>query len=110
MNETMGSRIKTARKKEGLTQQILADKVFISESYMAMIESDKRNPSTDVVTRIAEALGISADYLLFGKIPQNELTLFTEWQKLMEGRSPEEIASAQKIVKTFFETIDTCKK
>ena len=103
MENTMGNRIKTARKKAKLTQQMLSDKVFISESYMAMIETDKRNPSIDVVTRIAEVLGISADYLLFGQLPQNQMTLFNEWEKLMDGRSVDEISSAQNVVKAFFE-------
>lgn len=105
--DSIGSRIRNARKKAGLTQAQLSEQAFISESYMALIELNKRNPSTDVVVKIAEILGVSADHLLFGDVPKNELTLYTEWQKLMEGRSPEEISSAQKLVRTFFESIDT---
>lgn len=104
--DSIGSRIRNARKKAGLTQAQLSEQAFISESYMALIELNKRNPSTDVVTKIAEILSVSADHLLFGDIPKNELTLYTEWQKLMEGRSLEEISSAQKLVQTFFESID----
>lgn len=103
---SIGSRIRTARKKAGLTQVQLSEQAFTSESYIALIELDKRNPSTDVVIRIAEILGVSVDHILFGDVPQNEMTLFSEWQKLTEGRSLEEISSAHKIVQAFFESID----
>ncbi len=103
---SIGSRIRNARKKAGLTQAQLSEQAFTSESYIALIELDKRNPSTDVVIRIAEILGVSADHLLFGDVPQNEMTLFSEWQKLMKGHSLEEISSAHRIVQTFFDSID----
>ena len=79
--DSIGSRIRNARKQAGLTQAQLAERAFISESYMALIELDKRNPSTDVVIRIAEILQVSSDHLLFGELPKNELVLFNEWKK-----------------------------
>ena len=103
--DSIGSRIRNARKQAGLTQAQLAECAFISESYMALIELDKRNPSTDVVIRIAEILQVSSDHLLFGELPKNELVLFNEWKKLMQGRSTKEIESAQNIVKCFFENL-----
>ena len=81
--DSIGSRIRNARKQAGLTQAQLAERAFISESYMALIELDKRNPSTDVVIRIAEILQVSSDHLMFGELPKNELVLFSEWKKLM---------------------------
>lgn len=104
--DSIGSRIRNARKQAGLTQAQLAERAFISESYMALIELDKRNPSTDVVIRIAEILQVSSDHLLFGELPKNELVLFNEWKKLMQGRSTKEIESVQNIVKCFFENLD----
>lgn len=84
----------------------LSEKAFISESYLAMIEANKRNPSTDVLIKIAEILEVSTDHLLFGDIPQNEMTLYNEWRKLMSGRSNKEISSAHDLIKMFFENID----
>ena len=68
MNKNVGSRIKSARKKAGLTQLQLAEKIFVSESYIAMIESDKRNPSTDVVGKIADVLNVDVKGLLVSNI------------------------------------------
>lgn len=109
MADTIGSRIRQARKNAGLTQLRLSEKAFISESYLALIENDKRNPSTDVVCKLAEILGVSADHLLFGDIPKNKQSLFNEWQALMEGRSEKEIEAAQNIVRAFFDNVNICK-
>ena len=106
---TLGKRIKEFRKKKNMTQLQLATMAFISESYMALIESDKRHPSTDVIIKIAEALGVSSDYLLFGDIPKNEMTLFNSWKNLMNGRTPDEIDAAHKLVAFFFKSIDKRK-
>lgn len=108
MEDSIGKRIKATRKKRKMTQIQLAEKAFISESYMALIELDKRNPSTDVVIRLAEVLNVSSDYLLFNDIPQNDMTLFNEWKSIMNGHSPKEIEAAHTIVKTFFDSIDKC--
>ncbi len=107
--DTIGSRIREARKQLNMTQAKLSEQAFISESYLALIENDKRNPSTDVVCKLAEILGVSADHLLFGEIPKNKQSLFNEWQNLMEGRSEKEIEAAQNIVKAFFDNIKLCK-
>ena len=109
MPENIGSRIRQARKKANMTQRELSERAFISESYLTLIELDKRNPSTDVITKLAEILNISADHLLFGDIPKNEMTLFSEWKQLTDGRSAEEIEGAQNIVRCFFESLDKTK-
>ena len=109
MPDTIGGRIRQARKTAGLTQRELSERAFISESYLTLIELDKRNPSTDVVSKLAEILNISADHLLFGDIPKNEQTLFSEWKQLMNGRTLTEIEGAQKLVRCFFESLDKTK-
>ncbi|MGN1224551.1 MAG: helix-turn-helix transcriptional regulator [Ruminococcus sp.] len=40
-----GDKIREARKQAGLTQLQLADKIYVSESYIALIESNRRSPS-----------------------------------------------------------------
>ena len=61
----IGDKIREARKRAGLTQWQLADKIFVSESYIALIESNRRNPSTIVLSKIAEALNLTTDHILF---------------------------------------------
>lgn len=46
--KTLGKRVKLLRNKKGLTQIQLANELYISESYIALIEADKRNPSMEI--------------------------------------------------------------
>ena len=54
---TTGQRIKEARKKAGLSQKELAEKLGISYVGISQWENDKRKPKQDSLQRIAEAVG-----------------------------------------------------
>lgn len=59
-----GSRIKQLREECGLTQIELAEKLQISNSAIAMYETDKREASDDIKIKMAELFGCSVDYLI----------------------------------------------
>lgn len=59
----IGSILKELRVENGLTQQKLADKLDISKSTIAMIESSKREGSKEIEFKIANFFGVSLDYL-----------------------------------------------
>lgn len=61
---TCGQRIKTARKQAGMTQSELANKLNIPYQSISQWERDVRNPKRETLQRIADALGVSVDYLL----------------------------------------------
>lgn len=105
----VGEKIRDARKAAGLTQWQLANKIFVSESYIALIESGKRNPSTNVLTKIAEALGLTTDHIIFATASRSDDSFTHEWQNLIQDRSPEEIASALKMVQGYFACLDDLK-
>lgn len=52
------------REYRGLTQQQLADQAEISKPYVSQIESGKRMGTPDVLSRLANALGVSLDDIL----------------------------------------------
>ena len=52
----VGERIKKARKAAGLTQKELADKIHMSQSYIADMERSRHNPSLSALQLIASAL------------------------------------------------------
>lgn len=62
--EDYGSRIRSLRKKRGLTQEQLAEKMNVSTPYIAKIETGKQ---TGPVELAAEFFEVSLDYLLVGK-------------------------------------------
>ncbi|HJB41832.1 MAG TPA: helix-turn-helix domain-containing protein [Candidatus Gemmiger avicola] len=56
---TTAERIKAARKKAGLTQKQLADKLGISFQTIAQWETGSRKPKIDTLRRIASALEVN---------------------------------------------------
>ena len=66
MND-IGDRIRAARKKHGWLQQELADRVGVSRQIASNWERGYTPPDTDGVAKIAAVLGISVEYLLYGK-------------------------------------------
>ena len=55
---TTGQRIKAARKKAGLTQKELGERLGITYQTLAQWENDLRNPKYDTLKRIAAALNV----------------------------------------------------
>jgi transcriptional regulator with XRE-family HTH domain len=60
----LGEKIKTLRKRQGLSQEELAERVEINSTHLSRLETGKYQPSIDVLKRLAEALEVSADHLL----------------------------------------------
>lgn len=67
---TVGGRIKYKRLEAGLTQEQLADKLFVKFSMISRYERAESNMGIDTLKSIAAALGCSASYLLEGVEPQ----------------------------------------
>jgi len=61
----LGQRIKFFREHMGLTQLQLAEKANISSKAVGRYENGNRVPSVEIAQRIAEALGISVNELLY---------------------------------------------
>ncbi len=60
----LGSRLKEARKKAGLTQSELGNLIGVGKSAICSYEKETRNPTIDTIFELIYALGVSADYLL----------------------------------------------
>jgi transcriptional regulator with XRE-family HTH domain len=58
-------RLSALRKERNLTQQALADKADIHVAQIRRYESGETQPTLDVIRRIAIALHVSADMLVF---------------------------------------------
>jgi len=61
-------RLKVKRKSLGLTQEKAAEKLEITHTHYSAIENARKDFSKSLLVRIVKVFGISADYLLFGKI------------------------------------------
>ena len=65
--EDYGSRIRSLRKKRGLTQEQLAEKMNVSTPYIAKIETGKQTGPVELAVEFAAFFDVSLDCLLVGK-------------------------------------------
>lgn len=70
----IGTRVQEQRKKLGYSREKLAEVADISNSFLADIEHGIKNFSVPLLFRLCKALGVSADYLLFGKTEASDLS------------------------------------
>lgn len=63
-----GDRIREVREARGHTQEQLAGLADISKSFLSDVENNNKNLSSQMILRIATALGTSVDYLLQGNV------------------------------------------
>lgn len=75
----MKERIKVLRKRAGLTQIELADKLSISEQTVKRWEWGERIPRADDLNKLAEVFGITVDELINGP-SQTELKINIIWE------------------------------
>ncbi|GIH26518.1 hypothetical protein Aph01nite_48280 [Acrocarpospora phusangensis] len=67
VSEALGDRLRQLRKEAGLTQDRLARRAHVNDSYISLIETGRRVPSPEVTAALAAELGCTAEYLLYGK-------------------------------------------
>lgn len=59
----IGTRIKIARMRKGISQKKLAEKISRSETAISSYELNTQTPPLDILISIAEVLDVSLDYL-----------------------------------------------
>jgi transcriptional regulator with XRE-family HTH domain len=62
---SLGHVLKLIRTKKGFNQKQMADMLGISQNYLSLIESEKKQPSSDRIAEMAKCLNISTDTLVF---------------------------------------------
>lgn len=60
-------RFAAMRRERGLTLQELADKAKVHISHIQRIEAGKSQPTVEILKRLAEALAVSTDLLIFDR-------------------------------------------
>ena len=78
---SLSTRLITLRKDKGLTQQQMAEAIGIHVNSLKKYEAGQAQPSLDALKKIALALHVSTDFLLFEeheRVPTGELALQLE--------------------------------
>lgn len=69
---TLGEKIQELRRRSGMSQDVLAEKLEVSRQAVSKWERDEAMPETDKIVRIAQLFGVSTDYLLMPQPPRQE--------------------------------------
>lgn len=96
----IGKRIRQCRLEQGLTQEKLAEKVFISAQYLSVIENNRKNASLKVLACISKEMGITIDEILFGNQRFKEEKYQRELNLLLADCSGEETKIIYDVVLT----------
>lgn len=91
-------RLAALRKERGLTQKALAEQVRVHITQIQRYENGSIQPTLDVLRRLAIALSVSADLLVFDKDERGpDADLKLEFEALSQF-DPEEKAIAKKVL------------
>lgn len=99
----IGVRVMKLRKEKGYSREQLAELAHISASFLYEIETSKKGLSVNSLIGLVEALEVSADYLLYGKVQvQCENSIFEMLRKF----SSEDLQRVEKLLKVVYELVD----
>lgn len=103
---TMGDRIKDARKKMGLTQEQLAERIDVSLTYISSIERGLKMPSMQLFIKLIETLDVSADYLLQDEAPMRRAYSDSRIESKLKNLTPRQRAGLDALIDTYIEYLD----
>lgn len=90
----VGKRIRELRSALHYTQEQFSSLLYISTSYLALLETGKRTASIDILAKIAHVCHVSMDFLLFGPDVARDNRNVQLFQELFSKYSEQEVASA----------------
>ena len=104
----IGSRIKELRLAKKLTQTQLADIIGLSYIQVGRYETQKSNPSSDVLQKLASALDTTTDFIMRGSSDDMVSAQLTDKELLSQFRQVEKLNSEDKhLIKTFIDAFLT---
>ncbi len=74
----MGKRIETKRKEKNLTQEGLAELCGVTPQFVSYAESGSRAMRPENLLKVANALQVSADYLLTGEMNSQDYEILSK--------------------------------
>jgi len=103
---SIGSRIKSLRKREGLTLKAWGETLGCENSYLSAIERGKTKPSLQVLLSIMRNTKVSLDWLLTGKenkdsYPSAEKSLLLKYLNGMNIKTKKDMESFTAILKAY---------
>ena len=105
--KALGAKIKKKRKFFDLTQEKVAEKLDISESFYSRVERGERILSVETLVKIAVFYDISLDYLLLDSVKRDDDDkLSSEIDNIFRDKSQSQVAFLLNLLKIYAENID----
>ena len=99
-NTMIGKRIRFYREAKKWSQEVFAEKLGLSLTYIGMIERGEKVPKLDTFIKIANTLEVSADLLLADVLTTGYSVKSSEMTKKLERLSPTERERIYDVVDT----------
>ena len=105
-NSDIGGRIREIREIKGYTREKLAEYAEISANFLWEIESGRKSIGVLNLAKLALALDVSTDYLIFG----TQQSRANETVNAVLSALPDELkGNFEKMVEVFTDTVRKCK-
>mgnify|MGYP006282025043 FL=1 len=97
-------RLKQARAKKGLSQNQLAKEVGVHVTNISRYERGENRPTSQVLTKLANVLDVTADYLMHGSLDDLASSSITDKELLAQFKKVASLSNERKaIVKELIE-------
>ena len=104
-NIEIGGRIRKCREALGYSRETLAEKADLARSFLGTIELGSF--TAESLVKICHALGVSADYILFGKEEHGDLSTVNA---MLSGLDPEYLPYVEEMLRSYIKAITAVKK
>ena len=97
-SDGFGDRLRQLRKQKNLSQTELGEIVDLHYTHIGRYERGTSRPSADALQRLADALGVSADYLMQGTVEAAAHARFEDRELLRQFQEVETLEDEDKVV------------
>ena len=102
----IGQRIRALRKEKKLSQEQLAEKVWISTTHMSHIENGSTKLSLPVLVDLAAALGVSTNEILSGQAKESRGEDYAQVKEILDGCTEKQLRILTEIMRSAKAALD----
>lgn len=106
LNVEIGGRIRRCREALGYSRETLAEKADLANSFIGTIELGTGSFTAESLIKLCKALGVSADYILFGNEQKPDLSTINA---MLSGLDPAYIPYVEELLSAYMKSITHAK-
>ena len=102
LDREIGGRIRRCREALGYSREDFAEKADLAVSFLGKIELGTASFTAEPFVKICRALGVSADYILFGKEEQTDLSTINA---MLSGLDPSDLPYVEEMIRSYIRAV-----